>query len=141
MLAEVDCRSHDIPIDCEIDDGLAQIQGDPTQLQQVLLNLIRNAVDCMAGREDRDRGIKILAFAEGRDEAAVAVVDHGPGIRPRDAPRVFDPFFTTKEDGMGMGLALTRAIVEAHGGRLSFTDNPEGGTIFTMILPTHPEDR
>jgi len=95
----------------------------------------------MAGRDDRDQGIRVLAAAEGNDEVCVAVIDHGSGIAPEEATRLFDPFFTTKEDGMGMGLALSRSIAEAHGGRLSFTDNPAGGTIFRLTLPTLPEDK
>jgi two-component system sensor kinase FixL len=141
MLAELDCRAHGIPIASESEDPLPQVQGDPIQLQQVLLNLVRNAVDSMAGRADRDRGIRVTAAAEGRDEVSICVIDHGSGIAREDAGRLFDPFFTTKQDGMGMGLALSRSIVEAHGGRLSFTDNPAGGTMFRMTLPTMPEGK
>jgi len=141
MLAELDCRAHGIPIAAETEEPLPRVQGDPIQLQQVLLNLVRNAVDSMAGRDDRDQGIRVLAAAEGNDEVCVAVIDHGSGIAPEESTRLFDPFFTTKEDGMGMGLALSRSIAEAHGGRLSFTDNPAGGTIFRLTLPTLPEDK
>ncbi len=141
MLAELDCRAHGIPIVSESGEALPRVQGDPIQLQQVLLNLVRNAVDSMAGREDRDRGIRVQATTDGHDEVSISVIDHGSGIAPIEATRLFDPFFTTKQDGMGMGLALSRSIVEAHGGRLSFTQNPAGGTIFRMTLPTLPEDK
>jgi len=140
MLAELDCRAHGIPVMSEIQEPLPQVQGDPIQLQQVLLNLVRNAVDSMSGTDNRDQGILVRASAEGGDEVCVAVFDHGTGIAAGAAPRLFDPFFTTKEDGMGMGLALSRSIVEAHGGRLSFADNPRGGTIFSLTLPTLPGD-
>ena len=140
MLAELDCRAHGIPIMSEIQEPLPQVQGDPIQLQQVLLNLVRNAVDSMAGLDNRDQGILVQASAEGGDEVCITVVDHGTGISAGAAPRLFDPFFTTKDDGMGMGLALSRSIVEAHGGRLSFEDNPGGGAIFRMTLPTLPGD-
>lgn len=141
MLAELDCRAHGIPVAWDTEDPLPQVQGDPIQLQQVLLNLVRNAVDSMAEREDRDQGIRVHAVSEADDEVSISVTDHGSGIAPEAATRLFDPFFTTKEDGMGMGLALSRSIVEAHGGRLSFMDNPAGGTIFEMTLPTLPEDK
>lgn len=141
MLGELDCRAHGIPVMWETEESLPQVQGDPIQLQQVLLNLVRNAVDSMAERDNRERGIRVHAATEGEDEVSIAVTDHGSGIAPNAATRLFDPFFTTKEDGMGMGLALSRSIVEAHGGRLSFVDNPAGGTIFKMTLPTLPEDK
>lgn len=140
MLAELDGRAHGIPIDSETQEPLPEVQADPIQLQQVLLNLLRNAVDAMAGRDDRDKGIRVVAKVRGHDEVEITVIDHGAGISKEEASRLFDPFFTTKRDGMGMGLALSRSIAEAHGGRLSFTDNPAGGTIFRMILPTLPQE-
>ena len=94
----------------------------------------------MADDDDRDRGVTVTTRLEAPDEICVSVEDHGSGIDESVASRLFDPFFTTKADGMGMGLALSRSIVEAHGGRLSFTHNPSGGTIFKMTLPTLPED-
>jgi C4-dicarboxylate-specific signal transduction histidine kinase len=141
MLAELDCRANNIPITTEADKDLPMVQGDPIQLQQVLLNLIRNAVDAMAEVDNKQLGISLLASASGPDEVEIAVIDHGTGVDKEDAARLFDPFFTTKEDGMGLGLALSRSITEAHGGRLMFTDNPAGGTIFSMILPTLPEEK
>ncbi len=140
MLAELDCREHGIPIDTETTDALPQVQGDPIQLQQVLLNLIRNAVDSMAEGDRKEQGIRMTALVEGQDEVVISVIDHGTGISPEDAARLYDPFFTTKKEGMGMGLALSRSIVEAHGGHLVFTANPQGGTIFSMVLPTLPEE-
>jgi signal transduction histidine kinase len=108
------------------------------QLQQVLLNLIRNAVDAMSDRPDRERGIHIAVMVEDTDEVSVSVADAGPGITTENLDKLFQPFFTTKRDGMGLGLSLSRSIVEAHGGHLDFTDRPGGGSIFTMTLPTLP---
>jgi len=139
MLAELDARAHGIPLHSRVPETLPRVQADPVQLQQVLLNLIRNAVDAMQDGENRDLGIHVTVLADGGDEVAVSVTDAGPGISTKDQGELFKPFFTTKKDGMGMGLSLSRSIVEAHGGSLSFTNNPAGGTIFTMRLPTLPE--
>lgn len=140
MLAELDGRAHGLAITSDTEENLPQVQADPIQLQQVILNLVRNAVDSMAGMEGSGKGVAVITRMEGPDEICVAVKDHGSGIDDEVATKLFDPFFTTKTEGMGMGLALSRSIVEAHGGRLVFTANPSGGTIFRMILPTHPED-
>jgi two-component system sensor kinase FixL len=140
MLAELDGRAHGIPITSDTQEGLPLVQADPVQLQQVILNLVRNAVDSMAGGDRRDKGVTVVTRLEAPDEICVSVEDHGSGVDEEAATRLFDPFFTTKAEGMGMGLALSRSIVEAHGGRLIFTDNPAGGTIFRMSLPTLPED-
>ena len=141
MLAELDGRANGVPITSESDEILPLVQADPIQLQQVLLNLVRNAVDAMAEVPHRNRGVLVSTRRLGEDEVGISVIDHGHGISSEDATRIFDPFFTTKTQGMGMGLSLSRSIVESHGGRLLFTDNPSGGTIFTMALPTLPEEQ
>ncbi len=140
MLAELDGRAHGVSITSDTQEDLPLVQADPIQLQQVILNLVRNAVDAMVGDHDGDGGVTVTARLEAPDEICVSVEDHGSGIDESVATRLFDPFFTTKAEGMGMGLALSRSIVEAHGGRLNFTHNPSGGTIFTMTLPTLPDD-
>ena len=138
-LAEMDTRSHGIPLLLKAAPNLPRVQADPIQLQQVLLNLIRNAVDAMSGLAEKDRGIVVRARLTADDEVQLAVVDHGPGIAPEHRPQLLNPFFTTKEEGLGIGLSFSRSIVEAHGGRLSFEDNPAGGAIFVVTLPTLPE--
>jgi C4-dicarboxylate-specific signal transduction histidine kinase len=140
MLAELDGRAHGVSITSDTQEDLPLVQADPIQLQQVILNLIRNGVDAMVGDDDRDGGVIVTTRLEAPDEICVSVEDDGSGIDESVASRLFDPFFTTKAEGMGMGLALSRSIVEAHGGRLNFTRKPSGGTIFTMTLPTLPED-
>jgi signal transduction histidine kinase len=115
------------------------VQANPIQLQQVLLNLIRNAVDAMEASADNERGITLRATLTSDDEVELAVVDHGPGIDPEHRSQLLNPFFTTKEDGLGIGLSFSRSIVEAHGGRLRFEDNPAGGSVFVVTLPTLPE--
>lgn len=138
MLAELDARAHGIPLHPQIPDALPRVQADPVQLQQVLLNLIRNAVDAMSDRPGHERGIRISVMVDDAEEVSVSVADTGPGVAPENRDKLFKPFFTTKPDGMGMGLSLSRSIVEAHGGHLDFTDNPGGGSIFVMTLPTLP---
>ncbi|MGD8207793.1 MAG: ATP-binding protein, partial [Thiohalocapsa sp.] len=139
MLAEMDTRSHGIPLVLDADTDLPRVQADPIQLQQVLLNLIRNAVDAMHGKPGCELGITLRARATADDEVELAVVDHGPGVDPKHRSKLLNPFFTTKEDGLGIGLSFSRSIVEAHGGRLRFEDNPDGGSIFSVTLPTAPE--
>jgi two-component system sensor kinase FixL len=105
---------------------------DRVQIQQVLLNLIRNAVDAMAGTSRRDLTISTRAAPDEMIE--VSVTDTGPGIAPEIADQLFQPFVTTKRTGMGVGLSISRTIVDAHGGRLWVEPNPEGGTIFRLTL-------
>jgi C4-dicarboxylate-specific signal transduction histidine kinase len=114
--------------------GLPRIHGDRVQLQQVLLNLIVNAIQAMSGvaEERRDLLISSEATEEG---ARVGVRDTGPGLRPECLPRLFEPFYTTKPDGMGMGLSISRSIIEAHGGRLWATVCEPHGTLFQFAIP------
>ena len=105
---------------------------DRVQIQQVVLNLIRNAVDAMAGKPKRDLTISTRATAEEMIE--ISVTDSGPGIAPEVADQLFQPFVTNKRTGMGVGLSISRTIVDAHGGRLWVEPNPEGGTIFRFTV-------
>ncbi len=139
MLAELDARANGIVMQVETPDALPRVQADPVQLQQVLLNLIRNGVDAMADGQAKKPLIEIRAAMEQIEEVSITVTDYGPGISTDDAENLFEPFFTTKKEGMGMGLSLSRSIVEAHGGRLEFSAHPEGGAVFSVTLPTLPE--
>jgi len=117
--------SHDVP----------RVLADRVQLQQVLVNLITNAADAMADVNDRPRTVTISSSWKDGRQVEVAVADSGAGIDPEHRDRIFDPFFTTKSDGMGMGLAICRGIVEAFGGRLWATSNPDCGTTLHFALP------
>jgi two-component system sensor histidine kinase DctS len=110
------------------------IEGDPILIEQILLNLFRNALDSMRTTPMDQRAIDIDLDAED-GYAALAIADHGCGIDPAVADKLFDPLFSTKPEGMGMGLAICRSVVENHRGRLSFAPNPEGGTVFRLLLP------
>jgi len=119
--------------------GLPAVQGDRVQLQQVLLNLVMNGVEAMAGVEDRARELKVSTSRSEAGGVAVAVQDCGVGIDPRETERLFQAFHTTKAGGMGMGLAISRSIVEAHGGRLWAEPNRGPGATFQFMLPAQSE--
>jgi signal transduction histidine kinase len=110
-------------------------------LQQVLLNLIMNAVDAMNSTSDRERRLTIRSELLASGEVRVAVEDSGTGIDPGHTHRIFEAFFTTKPYGMGMGLSICRSIVEAHGGSLWAAPRSPHGTIFYMRLPRKSGDR
>jgi two-component system sensor kinase FixL len=114
-------------------DRLPSVTGDRVQLQQVLINLVMNAVQAMAQNEGKRE--LTIASAEVDDGVAITVTDSGPGFSAGDATSLFTPFFTTKSDGMGMGLPICRSIIEAHGGRLRASSPDEGGARFEFTLP------
>jgi signal transduction histidine kinase len=105
------------------------------QLQQVLLNLILNGMDAVGSDAANGRRVAVAARREGRDTLAFSVADTGTGIPSARIERVFDPFFTTKASGIGMGLSISRSIVESHGGRIWAENNAEGGATFRFTLP------
>ncbi|WOH72111.1 HAMP domain-containing sensor histidine kinase [Bradyrhizobium sp. NDS-1] len=110
------------------------VKGDPVQLQQVILNLIINAMDAISDAETVKREVSVSTVQAGA-HAEITVADTGPGIAASDLAKVFDPFFTTKPQGMGIGLAIARTIVEAHGGTISAANRSSGGALFTIRLP------
>jgi C4-dicarboxylate-specific signal transduction histidine kinase len=119
-------------------EGLPLIEGDRVQLQQVVLNLIVNAVQAMGGVAAGPRELFITTTRAEPDGVLVAVKDSGPGVAPASLERLFDAFYTTKSEGLGMGLSICRSIIEAHGGRLWVTANLPRGAIFHFTMPTHP---
>jgi PAS domain S-box-containing protein len=114
---------------------LPPLDGDRVQLQQVLLNLVVNAVEAMGSEETGSRELVIATSQNGSGLVHVAVADSGPGLGPTVAERLFDAFYTTKSSGMGMGLAISRSIVEAHGGRIRASANAPRGTVFEFDIP------
>ena len=119
--------------------GVTSVCGDRVQLQQVVLNLILNAVEAMGSVEERQRMLSVVTEQRAAD-VLIAVHDSGPGIDPEHLQRVFEPFYTTKESGIGMGLSICRSIVAAHGGRLWAEANRPRGAIFQFTLPAGPEN-
>jgi len=127
-------HSHDVALQSELAADLMVVHGDRVQLQQVILNLIANAIEAMSTIRDRRRQLAILSANDGTG-VRVEVRDCGPGVDPDGAERIFEPFYTTKADGIGMGLWICRSIIEAHGGRLWVTPNPPRGAAFQFSLP------
>jgi signal transduction histidine kinase len=113
---------------------LSPVEGDRVQLQQVVLNLILNAVEAMSAVEAEARNL-LISSGEARNGVLVAVRDTGPGIERAHLERVFEAFYTTKSGGLGMGLAICRSIIDAHGGRLRADANEPRGAVFHFTLP------
>jgi C4-dicarboxylate-specific signal transduction histidine kinase len=115
-----------------LDDHLPKVSVDPIQIQQVFINLISNAIEAMEDNRTLPL-VRIRAAITDQNEMLIQVIDNGPGVG--DPERIFDTFMTTKEKGMGMGLAVSRSIVEAHGGRIWAENNRNGGATFNVALP------
>jgi two-component system sensor kinase FixL len=131
-LALVGSREHGIEVQVRLDPAADRVFVDRIQIQQVLVNLIRNAIEAMM--ESPVRSL-MISTESGESAVTVCIEDTGSGISPDLAPQLFQPFVTSKQNGMGIGLSLCRTIVEAHGGRIWFETGIEGGTIFRFTLP------
>jgi C4-dicarboxylate-specific signal transduction histidine kinase len=123
-----------ISVQVDLDPGLPRVTADPVQIQQVLLNLATNGMDAMMSQETQ-RQLEFRSQRNGGKEIQIQVKDWGVGIDPQIAEKIFDPFFTTKEQGIGMGLAISRTIVEAHDGRLWASPDVSRGSSFQFTLP------
>lgn len=132
LLVKPSADEEQVAIRLDLDPNLPAIHADGLQIEQVLLNLIRNGLDAMHAVEHRRLVIATRAIEEGVE---VTVRDSGRGFSPEVADRIFDAFFTTKAEGLGMGLSISRSIIDAHGGRLSFDSSGESGTTFRFVLP------
>jgi len=137
-LVRDDLQTHRIVVQAERNERSPRIKGDQIQLQQVLVNLLTNAIDAMA-TNDRERVLCVRCEVHDSGSVMVSVEDTGKGVEPSAADRIFSPLFTTKAHGMGMGLSICRSIVEAHEGRLWATANLPRGAIFHFTVPAHPE--
>jgi two-component system sensor kinase FixL len=137
-LAMVGAKERSVRLRFEIDPQVDLVLADKVQIQQVALNLIRNAVEAMEGCPRRE--LVVGARALGHDMVEVWVSDTGHGISPEVAEQLFQPFMTTKAAGMGIGLSISRTIIEAHGGRIWVEPNPEGGAIFRFTLRSVREE-
>ena len=134
-LTRSELRSNRTSLQTQVADGLPVILGDRIQLQQVMLNLILNALEAMSGSSAAARELVIRTGQDGSGGVLVAVQDSGPGLKPENRDRLFDAFYTTKPGGLGMGLSICRSIIEAHGGRLWATTNLPQGAVFQFALP------
>ena len=143
VLAAGELRRHGVEVSLDLEENLPPVTADPVQLQQILLNLIVNAIEAMTGISGRAKTLRIESSVQKLDGSAwalVAVIDSGVGLDPLDMDRLFEAFHTTKPQGMGMGLWISRSIVEAHGGRLTAQPNTGPGATFQVLLPTETED-
>ncbi len=131
-------RRNHVQVKSELAEDLPFLYGDRIQLQQVILNLVRNASDAMSTVNDRPREMLIRTSREGEDEVKLMVRDAGLGFAPEDSAKLFDAFYTTKEDGMGIGLSVSRSIIEAHHGRLWAAANQGPGATFCFSIPVSP---
>lgn len=135
-LIELQARHSHVTFRTEIPADLPPVRADRVMIEQVLLNLTRNAIEAMQEVPSPRRVLKVVATHDAAAaQVSVAVIDQGHGIPDEVAQRLFSPFFSTKAEGMGMGLNICRTAIEFHGGALTFRANPEGGTIFTFVLP------
>jgi PAS domain S-box-containing protein len=135
MLARSDAILHNIRVSLQIAPGLPPVQGDKVQLQQVVLNLLLNAFDAMKDCPAHEREVKVGAETQGARLVKVAVCDHGIGLSWEQIDKIFQPFYTTKGEGLGMGLSISRSIIETHGGRLWAENNPDRGATFCFTIP------
>jgi C4-dicarboxylate-specific signal transduction histidine kinase len=138
-LTRGEAAKHGASVETGLGEGLPFIEGDRVRLQQVVLNLIVNAVQAMGAVEEGPRELIVTTARAEPGGVLISVQDSGPGVSPANLKQLFAPFYTTKADGLGMGLSICRSIIEVHGGRLWVTANQPRGAIFHFTVPTHPD--
>lgn len=139
-LAQSEARRNRVSVNRQLGNDLPRVRGDRVQLQQVILNLIINGFEAIAKSKDSSRELSISSDVDDANNVIVAVKDSGEGLDAANLERVFDAFYTTKPEGMGMGLAISRTIIESHGGRLWATPNSPKGAVFQFTLSTAMDD-
>jgi PAS domain S-box-containing protein len=139
-LVERELIKHRVSLRTELAPALPEILGDRVQLQQVIINLLMNGIEAMEPINDRPRELLIRSGKDDTDQLILSITDSGTGISAENGNRLFNAFFTTKSSGLGMGLSICRSIVQAHGGRMSASNNEGAGATFQLFLPLHRED-
>ncbi len=129
-----------ISLQLELDETIPRVTGDRIQIQQVILNLILNSTEALMSRKQPLRSILVRTYQQDSRTVTLSVQDNGPGIEEKAMPHLFEAFYTTKQEGLGMGLAICRSIVEEHGGRLWAENNPDGGATFSFTIPLAREN-
>jgi C4-dicarboxylate-specific signal transduction histidine kinase len=138
-LVQSGVQRHRIAVEAQLSDDVPLISADRVQLQQVILNLMMNAIEAMSGTGEGSRELLVRSGTDESRRVLVSVQDSGPGLDPKSLDRLFDAFYTTKPQGLGMGLAISRSLVEAHGGRLWASANVPHGAVFQFTLPIDTE--
>lgn len=139
-LALIGSKERDVRVTLTASSALPSVLVDKVQIQQVVVNLIRNAIEAMETSERRELVVEIAASQDQEGMLSVRVADTGPGLAPEVAGKLFQPFVTTKAQGMGVGLSICRSIIEAHGGTLRASPNPGGGAVFSFTVPVAGEE-
>lgn len=139
-LLECDARFQGVTVQTDLDSGDPVVEVDAVSIEQVILNLLRNACEAMAESSSKTRRIVVRTIRSSTNETEVSISDTGPGMSPEATRNAFFPFFTTKKDGLGMGLAISRSIIDFHRGTLVGERNPEGGMTFRFVLPAFEEN-
>ena len=139
-LAAVDTRLHNVRLELQLSDSLPMVLADRIQIQQVVLNLIRNGIDAMTDCDPENRDLVVRTAMLDEDMVEISVADTGCGLPENCEEELFQPFFTTKNDGMGMGLSVSWSIVTSHGGQMWFTRNEDRGATFFLSIPVAPEE-
>ncbi len=134
-LVDFEVRRHHVDILCNFNEELPQVKVDTIQIEQIILNLIRNAIEAMETNNPADRRIGIATSRHDASHICISVSDHGQGMTDYQMDHIFDPFYSTKKNGMGMGLTISESIAQAHNGRLLATRRPDQGMTFQLILP------
>src|SRR5712671_4822896 len=135
VLLRSELRRQSVSLETELSDGIEPVTGDRVQLQQVVLNLVMNGIEAMSAVMHRSRILRVISQLQESGDVLIAVMDVGSGLDPTNIDRIFDAFFTTKPEGMGMGLAICRSIIEAHGGLLWASPQQPHGSVFQFTLP------
>jgi two-component system, LuxR family, sensor kinase FixL len=135
QLVRKDALRRNVSMTLDLGSELPRVRGDRVQLQQVVLNMVLNGLEAMGEPNGRPHGLIIRTSGLDRTTVTVAIADTGTGIDIADIGRMAQPLYTTKAEGLGMGLAISRRIIDAHGGSLSASNNPEGGATFAFTLP------
>jgi PAS domain S-box-containing protein len=139
MLSSAELQRRRVIVRSDFAEDLPAVHGDRVQLQQVILNLVLNAADAMSAVDDRPRDLLVATARDDDGCVRLSVTDAGAGFDSADVDRLFDPFFTTKAEGMGIGLSISRSIVESHEGRLTAAANDGPGATFSFSIPARPE--
>jgi signal transduction histidine kinase len=140
VLARREIEQNRVSLRTHLSSDLPLVWADRIQLQQVILNLIINAIEAMNAISDGPRDLHVSTKRDDSNEVVLTVRDSGAGLDPRELENIFEAFYTTKRDGLGMGLAVSRSIIEGHGGRLWATPNEPRGAAFHLTLPIGPQE-